>query len=189
MNDNKIRVEIDIWARKWNSKLAEISKAINRLCEVGLITIENEFMAVPSSEPRLNLIRGGKKGGEISKPIPKPMPKPTPKGDANQKKIKEKERESKSAKAISPTLLDVVNFFEEKGYTEEHAKKAFEYYDAAGWHDSRGFKVKNWKQKMIAVWMKDTTGLKPKKIDPQMVIDNAMAGIAALQMQYPDEDE
>ena len=33
--------------------------------------------------------------------------------------------------------------------------KAFDYYDCADWHDSKGNKVKNWKQKMQAVWFKD----------------------------------
>jgi hypothetical protein len=41
------------------------------------------------------------------------------------------------------------------GYTKESAIKAFNYYDCAGWKDSKGNKVRNWKQKMQAVWFKD----------------------------------
>src|SRR5690606_1605243 len=46
-----------------------------------------------------------------------------------------------------PTLDDVISYFKEKGYTEVAAKKAFEYYSAGDWKDSKGNQVKNWKQK------------------------------------------
>lgn len=54
-----------------------------------------------------------------------------------------------------PTLDDVISYFKEKGYTEVAAKKAFEYYSAGDWKDSKGNQVKNWKQKMLSVWFKD----------------------------------
>ena len=66
----------------------------------------------------------------------------------NKRKVKEKT-------FTPPTLSDVKNYFKEKGYTEQSAIKAFEYYDVAGWKDSKGNKIKNWKQKMIAVWFKN----------------------------------
>lgn len=57
-------------------------------------------------------------------------------------------------KFIPPELQDVIDYFKSKGYLESVAIKAFDYYNEAGWKDSRGKQVKNWKQKMIAVWMK-----------------------------------
>jgi uncharacterized membrane protein len=54
---------------------------------------------------------------------------------------------------IAPSKEDVIVFFNQKGSTEEKALMAFEYYETADWHDSRGKKVKNWKQKMLAVWI------------------------------------
>lgn len=56
---------------------------------------------------------------------------------------------------INPTLEDVKSYFKEKGYSETSAIKFFESYDVAGWYDSRGKKVINWKQKAIQVWFKD----------------------------------
>jgi hypothetical protein len=56
---------------------------------------------------------------------------------------------------IPPTVKEVILYFKEKGFTEFHARKAFEFYDSAGWVDSRGNKVLNWKQKMVANWMKE----------------------------------
>jgi len=62
----------------------------------------------------------------------------------------------KRVKAFSPpTLLEVQDYFFENGYTKESGLKAFNYYNTAQWKDSTGKQVKNWKQKMIAVWFKD----------------------------------
>lgn len=56
-------------------------------------------------------------------------------------------------KIYIPTIKEVEEYFIEKGDNLENAKKAFEYYDTANWHDSRGKQVKNWKQKMLANWI------------------------------------
>ena len=56
-------------------------------------------------------------------------------------------------KYIRPLLNEVIDYFIEKGSTSERAKKAFEYYEAGNWTDSKGNKVKNWKQKMLANWI------------------------------------
>lgn len=69
--------------------------------------------------------------------------------------IKEKKEKNKKKIFTPPTLLDVISYFSENGYSELSAKKAFQYYEAANWHDSNDNQVKNWKQKMIAVWFKD----------------------------------
>jgi hypothetical protein len=52
-----------------------------------------------------------------------------------------------------PTQIEVENYFIEKGSTIEKGRQAFEYYEVADWHDSKGRPVKNWKQKMLAVWI------------------------------------
>ena len=56
---------------------------------------------------------------------------------------------------IEPTLEDVKVYFAEKGFSEQSAITAFNYYDVADWVDSKGTKIKNWKQKMQGVWFKD----------------------------------
>lgn len=60
-----------------------------------------------------------------------------------------------SKNKTNPTLKEVIEYFIEKGFREDVAKKAFEYYDVAGWKDSNGKSVLNWKQKMQSVWFKD----------------------------------
>lgn len=61
----------------------------------------------------------------------------------------------KSEKFTPPTEKEVIDYFQEKGYTIESAKKAFAYYDSAKWHDKNGTPVLNWHQKVIANWFKD----------------------------------
>ena len=66
--------------------------------------------------------------------------------------IKDKARNEKGF--IPPTPEEVRQYFSDKGYSEEAANKAYDYYSAGNWKDSKGKRVKNWKQKMIAVWFK-----------------------------------
>lgn len=65
-----------------------------------------------------------------------------------------------SKKFTPPSLEEVIAYFKEKGYTAEGAKKAFDYYDVAEWKDAKGNQVKNWKQKMLGVWMRDEYKIK-----------------------------
>ncbi len=63
---------------------------------------------------------------------------------------------------LPPTLLDVENYFIENGFSKESAIKAFNFYNIADWHDTKGNKVKNWKQKMQGVWFKEENKEKEK---------------------------
>lgn len=68
----------------------------------------------------------------------------------------DKEEDNKKKNKFTPPFIgDVINYFLENGYTKEAARKAFEYYEVGNWKDSKGNKVKNWKQKMRGVWFKD----------------------------------
>ena len=68
---------------------------------------------------------------------------------------KSKGKKSKRKAEKPPTLEAVKSYFLEKGYREDVAEKAFNYYASNNWHDGKGNKVKAWKQKMIGVWFKD----------------------------------
>jgi len=69
------------------------------------------------------------------------------------------------AKFKPPTENEVIEYFKEKGYKISAAKKAFEFYNVANWIDSKGNKVKNWKQKMISIWMKDEDKVNPNEVN------------------------
>ena len=73
-------------------------------------------------------------------------------------KEKEKEKDINTARArkdvfIPPSLQDVVAYVTEKGYPEKLGEHVFCYYNEAGWKDSKGKPVKNWKQKIIGNWL------------------------------------
>jgi hypothetical protein len=74
--------------------------------------------------------------------------------NVNKKENKSKEEEMKK-KFKPPLLNEVEEYFTEKGYTIEAARRAFEYYSVNNWVDGKGNEVKNWKQKMIAVWFRE----------------------------------
>jgi uncharacterized protein YdaU (DUF1376 family) len=64
------------------------------------------------------------------------------------------DRKKRGTGEKKPSIEDVKDFFREKGYSQDTAVKAFEYYSINQWKDGNGKPVKNWKQKMIAVWFK-----------------------------------
>lgn len=114
----------------------------------GKITLRNRRMYGEEKAKQDNKLRQQKhrdKQKSNKKVTPySPSPSPSPKKKKGIKK-----------EFIAPNIKDVIQYFQEKGYSIKAAKKAFNYYDVAGWKDSKGNKVKNWKQKMQGVWFKD----------------------------------
>jgi len=70
----------------------------------------------------------------------------------NNKNIKKEKKDKKGF--IPPTLDEVKKYFSDNGYYESAAIKAYNYYAAGNWIDSKGTPVTRWKQKMIGVWFK-----------------------------------
>lgn len=105
MNDNTTIVNFKVWSRKFISNEIELHKILVTLDSLQLITFNEGTVFINSCEARLNLVRGGKKGGEKStknKPTHKPLlslsknkDKPTPNQRETKKKVKEKEIKTK----------------------------------------------------------------------------------------------
>ena len=135
----------------------------------------------------------GKKGGRPKRPITvvnKPTANPSlsdpkaKKSKEEEEKEQEKEKEQEqdvaenssnlsatpetpvkaSNRFIPPTVEEVKTYFTIKGYTAESAMRAFEYYDISGWVDSKGSKIRNWKQKMLSVWFKPEHKVQERKM-------------------------
>lgn len=53
-----------------------------------------------------------------------------------------------------PTLKEVWDYFDHKGYKPTIGERAWNFYDNLGWKDSKGNQIKNWKIKMQKVWFK-----------------------------------
>jgi hypothetical protein len=98
LNDNKTAINLKTWSRKWDVSEEILSTLIGQLSTLGLLEVKENNLFIPSCESRLNLVRGGSKGGKNSKPTPKPnskpIPKPTQKPVPNQIETK-REKENK----------------------------------------------------------------------------------------------
>ena len=64
---------------------------------------------------------------------------------------------------IAPNIEEVKQYFKENNYKEETAIKFFQYYSVANWIDSRGNKVRSWKQKAQSTWFKDENKISLKQ--------------------------
>ena len=62
------------------------------------------------------------------------------------------ENNKKTSKQFTPPTLEEVQAYCKERSNNVDAKRFLDYYEAAGWKDQSGKPVKNWKQKMIAVW-------------------------------------
>lgn len=56
---------------------------------------------------------------------------------------------------IPPLLTEFKEYFIENKFSIDLAERAWKGYDAAEWKDSKGNKIKNWKQKCQHVWFND----------------------------------
>lgn len=91
-----------------------------------------------------------------------------PKGVINTQRREEYRREEKSIeKEIK--IEHVKTYFLENGYSEISAQKFFDYYSVASWKDSKGNKVKNWKQKAQSVWFKPENKISDSNAPLKMV--------------------
>ena len=92
------------------------------------------------------------------------------KGLSKDKPVKQTGLKSKKEKKfIPPTPQEVIDYFKQKGYTAEAAKRAHEYYDCADWKDAKGQPVLSWKQKMISVWFKEENKITEEKTNSNRI--------------------
>ena len=131
MNDNKTIVKSSVWCRKWDISYDDLWEILETLKDLSLIEIPDNSLEdprwklfIPSCEPRLNLVRGGRKGGK-NKPTPKPIVKPTPKPIAKQKKEKEKEKRKEIVYRSFDHLTIYVS--EVRKLDKEYSKKQIDY--------------------------------------------------------------
>lgn len=90
--------------------------------------------------------------------------------DAMQIRKEEIIEEKKEGKSV-PSELEVIEYFEKNGYTKEHAKTVFEYYDGLNWTDKNKVPIDNWKYHLRKQWMKED-GKPPLTREEVMHINN-----------------
>ena len=109
LNDNNTEINIKTWARKFGSSIDEIKGILITLESLNLIELKDEFLFIPSCEPRLNLVRGGRNGGKKSKPASKPMSKPIESLEENNQKPNSNQIEKKVNINIKETEIKINN--------------------------------------------------------------------------------
>jgi hypothetical protein len=70
----------------------------------------------------------------------------------NQLPINKKPTKIKSKSFVPPTFDEVLEYFKINNYTVSAARRAYEHYELANWHDTNGHQVLNWKQKIHTNW-------------------------------------
>lgn len=69
--------------------------------------------------------------------------------------VNDNEKKVRTKRTFSPPSLDEwIEYFLSNGYSKEVAQRSFQSYAVADWYDSKGNKIKNWKQKATQVWFK-----------------------------------
>ena len=72
-------------------------------------------------------------------------------------------KKDKKDKKTTPAIMEVEEYFTSKGSTATEATKFYEHFSLADWHDSRGKKIKVWKQN-AAGWIRRNTPAETKKL-------------------------
>jgi len=86
--------------------------------------------------------------------------------EQNRNKRNKVNKRSKRKQFTPPTVAQVKEYAEGRGYPNFNAKKFIDYYSEGDWHDSKGNPVCSWKQKMLSVWLKGKNKPEPKRGDP-----------------------
>lgn len=76
--------------------------------------------------------------------------------EKDKEKEKEKERESNNIYTTPPTLADIISFCSNNNIENFDCEYFYDYYEANGWVDMNGNKIKNWKSKIKTWYKKDS---------------------------------
>lgn len=156
--------EFELMSGDFGVSVTEIRDVVDYCIRLELLFSKNGFVNSESLDERLKTVyekrrvaksisaRQVRTNGKFSTEIT--VPTVVTVTEMPQSKVK-KSKVKKKDGFTPPLVEDVVLYFAENGYSDYSARKAFDYYHVAGWKDSKGNEVKNWKQKMISVWFKD----------------------------------
>lgn len=95
--------------------------------------------------------------------------------------INKKENNIKEKSFVPPTLEEVTEYFKSRGLTSSSAKTFYDYYTTGCWKDGKGDKIKNWKQKVIAVWDK------PQNKEIEITPENVQKAIVQEKEQHKQD--
>ena len=150
-NDNNFAKNQKYWCRMLGINKRKFDTLFDLLLSVDLIMEKDGKYYIPSVEPRIQLIRGGRKGGKISKGPLMPIGKPDSKPDNKQRETeRETETESKGN-----TLIPTYDVFKEyaiaKNLNTDFTRLRFKYQSWVenDWKDGNDRPIKNWNSLLL----------------------------------------
>lgn len=96
--------------------------------------------------------------------------------DIDIEKEKEIDKENNKKKFVPPTLEEIRAYCLER-HNNVNPQQFFDYYNAGHWKDQSGKSVRNWKQKMIAVWEKKDNGRNSTTSQTSNLIDYRLSDV------------
>lgn len=93
---------------------------------------------------------------------------------------------SKKKAFKKPTLKEIETFCSERK-NNVNAKKFYDYYNLSDWTDSKGKRILNWKQKLIAVWERNS--IVSSSTDCTKVLPKHLQGKTLLEMSEKERKE
>lgn len=131
-----VKLNIQTWARKWNSSKEEIAEILGKLENLELIKVKGEKITVPSCDKRLKRLTASRENGKLGgrpkkKPTEKPSNKPTRKGKEKVKVKTKEERKRDAQKKFREWLQPYAG-----SYGMEMLKDFFMYWTEAGPDDA-----------------------------------------------------
>jgi len=160
-------INLDFIKRRTSKGKAMLERCLKSLIDADIIqVIDNDFIRIKFLDEQHDLlgdkrnkrVEAGRKGGQAK-----------PKQSLNKAKAikidKDKIRVDKN-KFVPPTLDEWKSYFKEKGYLESIAITSWTGYEEANppWTDTKGKKIRSWKQKVNNVWFKDEHKMKESEI-------------------------
>lgn len=99
-----------------------------------------------------NVVKRNTSNGKLGGRPKKINPEKPRKADSDSVSDNDSVNDNENKKEI--ILQSVIDYFLANNYSEDSARKFFNYYSTSNWVDTNGKKIKNWKQKAIGVWFK-----------------------------------
>jgi hypothetical protein len=152
----QIGYDVDTLSKRWKWSRGKVERFFSELEKDSQIVRQKNNVTTLISIINYDLYQGDDKANSEADGQQTANQTSTNKNDKKKKKRIE-------ADFLPPSELEVTDYFIQNGFTLDLGIKAFNYYSGADWKDSKGNKVKNWKQKMIGVWFKEENKIQNKK--------------------------
>lgn len=141
--------EDEIKAKREAGRKGGIAKSLNSN-KSSLAQPVAELVAEPLAQ-----LEGVLLAESVAVPVAEPVAKSN--SASTERKVKERKVSTKkSTKESRPTLEEIKNYISEKKLSV-NPSQFFDYFEAGDWTDSKGNKVRNWKQKILT-WEKFNVG-------------------------------